>query len=205
MKRVTVLFLISGFFLLSCGGRMQNETTAAPPKTEPATKDTLRSDTGEAVSIAETRLPGSLPQRNFPIKDSTSFDNFEQTGIADNGFLKRIKFNPGHLDARNFRLNYTVPFSENFSSVVVTYQSGEHELFTTLITLSKEDTIIDRLEIAYDEIAESAFGKSSSIEKDKITVTDWNWMSEEKPVSESKTYVLQQDGKFKILPSAGNK
>src|SRR5690606_23529075 len=111
------------------------------------------------------------------------FENFEQIGMPDKGFLKRIKFNSERTDAKNFRLNYTIPFSKNFTSLVLTYQSGEYELFTTLITLGKEDQIIDRLDVAYDEIAESAFSKTSQIEKDKITVTDWNWISEENPVS----------------------
>ncbi|PRD54743.1 hypothetical protein C5749_15025 [Sphingobacterium gobiense] len=189
---------------MSCGNKTQKETKVPQPKTESAINDTVPSDTHEEVPSAAIRLLKTLPVRDLPITDSTRFDDFEKIGIPDNGFLKRIQFSPEHTDAKNFRLNYKIPFSENFTSAVVTYQSGEHELFTTLITLSKEDKIIDRLEIAYDEIAESAFGKSSSIEKDKITVTDWNWMSEENPVSENKTYILQQDGTFKTVPSAQN-
>lgn len=205
MKRLIVLFLISPFSLLSCNSKTLKEITAAHVKMESATRDSFPVGTSEEVSTAESHVLKKLPVRNFPITDSTRFENFEQTGTPDNGFLKRINFNPEHTDAKNFRLNYTIPFSKSFTSLVLTYQNGEHELFTTLITLSKEDEIIDRLEIAYDEIAESAFSRTSKIEKDKITVTDWNWMSGEKPVSESKTYILQQDGKFKLLPSAENK
>ncbi|GGG88930.1 hypothetical protein GCM10007415_23770 [Parapedobacter pyrenivorans] len=198
MKRLTVLFLIPPFFLVSCGNKTQKETRVAQPKTESAINDTVPSDTHEEVPSAAIRLLKTLPVRDLPITDSTRFDDFEKIGIPDNGFLKRIQFNPEHTDAKNFRLNYTIPFSENFTSLVITYQSGEHELFTTLITLSKEDKIIDSLEIAYDEIAESAFAKSSSIEKNKIIITDWNWMTGEPHVDERRTYAVQQNGKFEI-------
>lgn len=204
MKKLTVVFLISSFFLLSCGSKTQKEIKASQAKTEPSGKDRLPVGISEEVPTTEIHVLEKLPVRHFPVTDSTRFENFEQTGTPDTGFLKRIKFNPAQTNAKNFRLNYTIPFSNNFTSLVLTYQSGEHELFTTLITLSKEDIIIDRLDIAYDEIAESAFSKTSKIDKDRITVTDWNWMSEENPVSKIKTYILQQDGKFKLLPSAEN-
>ena len=137
-----------------------------------------------------------LNARHFPIMDSTNFDNFENSGEPDTqGFLKRIKFDPQCKDAMNFRLHYKIPFSENFTAIVVSYQCGENELFATLITVNKENRIVDKLDIAYDEVAESAFGKTSKIEKDKITVTSSNWM-EEKPIFKDETYVLEENGKF---------
>lgn len=163
-------------------------------------EDSVAAKPKEKSSTPKTDWLAALPVRHFPIIDSTSFDNFKKSGIPDNGFLKRIKFKPEHTDTTNFSLNYKIPFAENFTALVVTYQSGDNELFTTLITVSKGNKIIDRLDVAYDEVAESAFRKTSKIEKDNIVITAENWMSEE-PIFETKTYILQADGKFKMVQS----
>ncbi|TJZ61509.1 hypothetical protein FAZ15_09980 [Sphingobacterium olei] len=200
MKKLTILMLITAFLFPSCDSKTERKTTGTPPTQEGIAKDSSYTETNKGISNSETDLLARLPVRDLPIMDSTSFDNFEKYGIRDNGFLKRIKFDPRRKEANNFRLNYKIPLSENFTSVVISYQCGEHELFTTLITINKDNKIIDKLEIAYDEIAESAFGKTSKIEKDKIMVTSSNWMSEV-PVFETETYILEYNGKFKKIKS----
>lgn len=137
-----------------------------------------------------------LPLRNFPIEDSTNFENFERFGMRNSEFLRTINFDARRKDATNFRFNYRIPFSEIFASIVITYQCGENELFTTLVTLNKENKIIDRLTIAYDEVAESAFRKTSRIDKRKIVVTSSNWMSGE-PIMETETFIVEKSGKFR--------
>lgn len=197
MKNITTLFLTL-LLLAACGRKTEKKTRGTSTTIENTLKDSIHSQTNKEISTTEPDWLAALPLRDLPITDSTSFDNFEKIGMPDNGFLKRIKFDPRRKDANNFRLNYKIPFSANFTSVVISYQLGEHELFATLITVSKENKIIDRLEIAYDEVAESAFGKTSKIEKDKIVVTSSNWMSEE-PIFETESYLLQNDGKFKKI------
>lgn len=140
----------------------------------------------------------NIPSKNFPIIDSTNFDNFKKNGTPNNGILKQFKLKTKKEDLKNFRINYRIPFSENFTTITITYQSGDHELFTSLITVNYKCEIIDMLEIAYDEIAESAFQKTSRIDKDKIIVTNWNWMSGE-PITENETYILQNNGKLKEI------
>lgn len=194
MKNTTAIFLISPLFFMACDIKTGNKTKSTI--TQDISKDGIPANTKKEITYKEPNLIATVPVRHFPITDSTSFDDFEKSGVPDTGILKRIKFDPRRKDATNFRLNYQIPFSDNFISVVVTYQCGEHELFTTLITINKEYTIIDKLEIAYDEVAESAFGKTSTIEKDKIVVTSANWMGEQ-PVFETETYILTSDGKFK--------
>ncbi|WP_454880805.1 hypothetical protein [Sphingobacterium detergens] len=193
MKKLTTLFLITAFLFYACDSKTEKKAT------ESVAKDSIPAKVDKEIPIAKTNLLANLPIRNFPITDSTTFDNFEKSGIRDNGFLKSIKFDPRRKDATNFRLNYKIPFSENFTSVVITYRGGENELFTILLTVDKNDKIIDKLEIAYDEIAESAFGKTSKIEKDKIVVTNSNWMIEEKPIFKDETYVLDKTGKFEKM------
>lgn len=204
MKKLITLFLVTAFLFTACDSKTGKKTTEKLQTPEGIAKDSIHINTNKAISNAATSLLATLPVRHFPITDSTNFDNFEKYGMPDKGFLNRIKFKPEHTDARNFRLNYKIPFSEKFTAAVVTYQSGDHELFTLLITLSPKNKIIDRLEIAYDEVAESAFRKTSKIEKDKIVVTSSNWMNEE-PIFETETYILQSNGKFKIVQAGTNK
>lgn len=196
MKKL-VLFSIIVFLFQSCGNGTEQKIAE---KTQQITKIA----TQYSMPVFKTDLLKNIPVKKFPITDSTNFDNFEKIGIPDNGFLKQIKFKTQKEHTKNDRINYIVPFSENFSSIVVTYQNGDHELFTALITVNKENQIIDMLDIAYDEIAESAFQKTSKIDKDKIAVTEWNWMSEE-PVTETQIYILQSKGKFQLLQSNKNK
>ncbi|WP_114790768.1 hypothetical protein U0035_20315 [Niabella yanshanensis] len=184
------MFLITAFFFQACGSQKEKSPIST---TQDISKDNIPIKTNKEISPGPTT---TLPLRHFPVTDSTSFDDFEKSGIPDTGFLKRINFDPRRKDANNFRLNYQLPFSDSFTSVVISYQCGENELFTTLVTINKDNKIIDKLEIAYDEVAESAFGKTSKIEKDKIVVTSSNWMSEP-PMFETETYILTNDGKFK--------
>ena len=82
--------------------------------------------------------------------------------------------------------------------MVISYYQGEHELFTTLLNIGKNDQIIDQLNIAYDEIAESAFRKTSSIDQNRIVVEDWNYMTDE-PTKTLTTYRISKEGKFKLI------
>lgn len=199
MVKFTTILLVAAYFLSSCSDKSQKVNRLSQTKTESAIENAVLADTAQEIPPTSIQLLKTLPVRNFPITDSTDFDNFNQIGIPDNGFLKRIQFNPEHTEANYFRLNYKIPFSENFTSLVITYQRGEHELISMLLTVSKEEKIIDSLEISYDEIAESAFSKSSTIEKNKITVTDWNSMSGDEPISETHSYKVNSKGTFEKI------
>lgn len=139
MVKFTTILLIAAYFLSSCNGKSQKENRKSQTKAESTIKNDVLADTAQEIPPTSIQLLKTLPVRNFPITDSTGFDNFKQIGIPDNGFLKRIQFNPEHTEAKKFRLNYNIPFSENFTSLVITYQQGEHELITMLLTVSKEE------------------------------------------------------------------
>src|SRR5690606_7668379 len=139
-----------------------------------------------------------LPVKHFPITDSTNFDNFEPLGEPDVDFLSKIKAHTGSEEISHVGLNYSIPSASKFTSVVVTYQNGEHELITSWVTLDDKNNIIDKLDIAYDEIAESAFRTISVINKDSIWVTHWNFMGEV-PIEEREAFALQSNGKFQRI------
>ncbi|MCS4224549.1 hypothetical protein [Sphingobacterium sp. BIGb0165] len=198
MQKLFTLLLITVFFFLGCDSKTEKKTTKIPLITKSIGDDDALIEKDKEIFNYDLDLLAQLPLRDLPIIDSTTFDNVEKSGVYDTGFLKRIKFDPGCNDATDFRLKYKIPFSEGFTSIVVSHQCGEHELFATLITVDKKYKIIDKLQIAYDEIAESAFGKRSQVEKEKIVITSTNWMNEE-PIFETETYVLQNNGKFKKM------
>lgn len=146
----------------------------------------------------------NIPTRSFPIVDSTNFDNYkDQDGLENNLFVNETGFQKKNPDAENIRLRYLLRFSDQYYSTVISYRNGEHEMFTTLINTTKDKKIIDQLPIAYDEIAESAFRKTSTMDQNKIVVEDWNYMNEE-PTKETSTYQISKEGNFIIIPKVKN-
>ncbi|CEN50476.1 hypothetical protein [Capnocytophaga canis] len=110
-----------------------------------------------------------FPTVSFPKKEQTNADNYD--------LLPALSANQARLllsglfpDAENFKRVYSVPFSDDFTSVAVAFQQGEHEFSTILFNLDKNNQIIDYLLIAYDEIAESAVFTESVLNKDSIVV-----------------------------------
>ncbi|MFK8269726.1 hypothetical protein [Capnocytophaga stomatis] len=110
-----------------------------------------------------------FPTVSFPKKEQTNADNYD--------LLPALSANQARLllsglfpDTENFKRVYSVPFSDDFTSVVVAFQQGEHQFSTILFNLDKNNQIIDYLLIAYDEIAESAVFTESILNKDSIVV-----------------------------------
>lgn len=140
-----------------------------------------------------------IPTQNLPFIDSTNFDNYQdEDGIKNDLFIQEIGFHKITPGAENIRLRYRLRFSDQFYSAVITYRRGEHELFTVLVNINENKKMIDHDEIAYDEIAESAFKKISTINRNKITVEDWNYMSEV-PIKKTTFSQISKEGKFNTL------
>lgn len=204
MKKIVIVLTIAGCLgLLSCNNGEKQRTAGAKETNTELTKTDVTEGVLEQIGDKsndnqEEAVLKNLPVRNFVITDSTNFDNYQEQGIADDVFIKKIKFKTSNSTAEHFRLRYKVPFSENFNAVVITYRDGEHELFTTLVSLDKSGNIIDQLDIAYDEIAESAFSKIGKLEKDRISIQSWNYMNEV-PTHEESIFAVLESGKFKHL------
>ena len=197
MRTLPILLLLTAGLFQFCDNKSKLKTAQTKQQAAVETEK-LEHNRINRIDSADKELLQSLPIMEVPLIDSTNFDNFERIGVPDNGFLKRAGLKTSEAEAKNFRLNYHIPFSTSFATVAITYQSGDHELFTALLTLDNQRKVIDRLVIAYDEIAESAFRKTSEIQNDIVVVTSANWM-EAAPVYEFETYVLQPDGTFKKL------
>lgn len=186
--------LLVVFIMVSC--TKDNHTFKEDNKIVHETSLTLNEELIEDESFQS--FP-KIPTKSFPIVDSTNFDNYkDQDGIKDDLFIQQIEFQKNNPDAENIRLRYRINSSDHYYSAVISYRKGEHELFTTLVNIKENKKIIDQLDIAYDEIAESAFRKTSSMNQNKITIEDWNYFSEE-PIKEIANYLVKEDGTFKLI------
>lgn len=123
------------------------------------------------------------PYKALPLIDSTNFNNVNSTKdltAQQKDFL--------HLDTilgENYsdilqspQISYRINLSENFSTVVITYELGEHELFSTLINYDTNFKPIAWKDIAYDEIAEGLIRKQSKIYKDSIVISQISYFDE---------------------------
>ena len=80
--------------------------------------------------------------------------------------------------------------------MVVITMAIENEMKTYLISYRKNDhQLIDKLMIAYDEIAESMSRTESKILSDEVVVTSYNFWGEEPEIT-VKNYRIEKTGKF---------
>ncbi|MGV6944142.1 hypothetical protein [Sphingobacterium kyonggiense] len=176
---------------MSCNQQNEKTNTNKPEQEE------VVAEKQEEVKNTNNTIPEleELSLKEFPFVDSTNFDNDDNKGIKDADLLKRIRFDVEDVNLKQVRLRYKLNYSPNYYSVVLTYPLGEHELITTLFNINKRGKILDFLDIAYDEIAESAFRKESLLKKNEVILTDWNYMSEE-PTKTVTRYSINEQGKF---------
>lgn len=185
MKNIVILLSL---FLLTACGNSNAKKAQQKIKLDVVSDTTVVSKEGGSLSRIEELFVNPLP-----FTDSTNFDNF---GFANKLTLEQIKalnLDKQFRDINNFYLNYRVVLSEEFFSTVISYQKGEHELYTVLVNYDHNGNIINTLDIAYDEIAESVFRKTSTINRDKVIVESVSSWEEEEDSQES-TYIIGKDG-----------
>ncbi len=145
------------------------------------------------VNTSEETL-GNLKTLKLPVTDSTNFDNYRQLNrISDKEILK-LGLRNLDSNAEEFFSNYKVSISDSFKSIVITTKT-EFEMKTFLVNINSDSQIIDKLQISYDEIAESAFTSVGKITKNKIVIENYNFMSEV-PDKNIEVYYIDKSGKF---------
>ncbi|MCT1524364.1 hypothetical protein [Sphingobacterium hotanense] len=182
------------FILLSCQSGQKPQEIKDTARTLPKLDTNVRDIPQEgAVAIDLT----AIPEKSLPYTDSTNFDNYKNDGISDPALVKALKFEGEFQSEQDVRIRYHLKFSDDITGLVMTYPVGEHELNTTLLLLDTALKIIDQMDIAYDEIAESAIREISLIEKEKLSIAHWNYFPDV-PTVETKVYQIRKDGK--LLP-----
>ncbi|UYZ69237.1 hypothetical protein LP090_09060 [Moraxella bovis] len=139
----------------------------------------------------------TIPQKPLPLEVAIDFDNYEQfTHLNKN----QAKFFAGlYPTAKEIVILGKVSYNPNTTSLIMTFSNteNEHELITHLINIDKNGNIIDTLNIAYDEIAESWSKTTSALQKEQITVTDFH---DGDPTQEN-SYKIDDKGYFYLVDS----
>lgn len=177
--KIASLFLAA--FLLaavSCTPKKKNSSTEATRKIDGYVQD--------------------IPTKMLPLRDSTNFDTFSFAHKLSEEQIAELKLRTRYKDAAGFAFNYKINLSDTYTALVICRQQGDFELFSTLITYDKDYAIIDALDIAYDEIAESLIRKESDLSATRIIVETITYEGDE-PTVEKQTYTIQPNGKIKLM------
>lgn len=149
----------------------------------------------EGVKPSKPDLLATVPFKKLPVTDSTSFDNFNGEDKLSPKLVSKLQLKSIDPNFKSFHSRYRIALSNDVDMMVVTL-SAENEMKTFLISYSKKDyQLIDKVQIAYDEIAESAFSAIGKISNKEVVVKNYNYMGDE-PVIEVKKYKIEQSGKF---------
>lgn len=178
-----ILAAILSSFFLSCNESSDSERRAEllkdPEGTQPAKPDLL----------------ATVPFKKVPVVDSTNFDNFNGKDPLSEKLVSQLQLKSLDPNVKHFYAGYRISFTTAVDLMAVT-APAENEMKTFLVSYAKDDyKVIDKVVIAYDEIAESAFSSIGKVSKNEITVTNYNYMTDE-PVIETLKYRIEQSGKF---------
>jgi len=135
----------------------------------------------------------NIPERQIPLTDSTNFENFSSNKILNQSQLDLIQIKKIAENPENVVAHYQLKLSKNFKTFVFTYNRGEMELFSTLVNYDNNYNFISKLDIAYDETAESWFRTESKINSKEIVVNEMSY-TEELEKSKKTDYKIQENG-----------
>lgn len=144
-----------------------------------------------------------LPLKKLPLSESTSFDSFIEEedikNINPEVFSLPLVYKKWYEKEYNFKAisGYRVNFSKDFHSAILTVKKGDHEMETTLINYNLEGKIIDFKLIAYDEIAEGISQKTTTLEKNFVTIIDKTDLEE--TVIQISKFHINASGEFNIV------
>ena len=173
------VILLTAVLFFSCGNKKQERPANLEQiEIESSKEDGLESDVLSNEETFEFAI-AEVIIKPLPVDDSTNFDDFDFANKLMQSQVRALKLDTTFDNVDEFYLSYRVDLSENFISLIINYLMGEHELFTALINYDSEFNIISSLDIAYDEIAESAFRKTSTIDTQKIIVVATNHFENE--------------------------
>lgn len=133
--------------------------------------------------------------KSTPLKDSTNFNNFKSNNLLLKEQVELLQLNKKTKEGVSFKINYRINLSDRFHTIVISYKLGDNELYTVLINYDENYKIIDSIEIAFDEIAESFLRKESKITKSEIKIKDCDSSSGETKFKIS-IYKIQPNGKL---------
>lgn len=186
MKHFQLIFLLLFTFINSCNQKVEfNKPTEIDTTVQ---SNDNKSFNGSFISLKNIEI------KKFPIYDSTNFDNFKEIKKLNKEFIEKLALKKIEPNSEDFQINYQVKYSDSFKTLIITAQL-ENELRTFLINYDLQYKMIDNIEIAYDEIAESILSTKSVLTLNEIKIEE---ISEEDELSTTtiSKYSLSKSGKI---------
>ena len=185
IDKIGILLILA--FLCSCQNNTKVEET---PQIESETP----TDTVVEVPVNnQFTFLENVPERKFPLIDSTNFNNFSSNKILNQNQLDLIQIKKIAENPENVVAHYQIKLSKNFKTFVFTYNRGEMELFSTLVNYDNDYHFVSKLDISYDETAESWFRTESEINGNQIIVNEMNYTEETEKTTKT-VYKIQENG-----------
>lgn len=201
MKTIYYIVALSLVLLLgtACGNRKSADTSAQLSEVvfddiEPILPEGME-DISEAPAF---RIPANVQYREYPFRDSTNFDNYPKTCVElSPAEIEEMSLEELIPEGTGFMRNYAIELPGGYKGIAISYHLSDMELYTTLFSC-KDGKFIDKLNVAFDEVAESWFRKESNIYEDHIVVYDYNYIEEPAEVTETE-YHVNSDGTFVVV------
>lgn len=203
----TLFAIIFGITIVSCNKKAPKKENSEKTEIAVQKKEQPTKSTPEKVKKLSSEWDFmNVDVENFPVAEETSFDTYDESYRENHPDgkvytklskeqVRKLGLEKWLQNASDVSVNYELPYSTDFKTFVFTYQEGEMELRTKMVTFDKNFKKIDELEIAYDEIAESWMWTKSEIDKNQITVTEYNESSGETETTKT-IYQINKQGKF---------
>lgn len=176
-----IFLVVISTVLFSCKDSSSKESQDST-KTDKSVDKEISATAGNTRSEQYSFLSEYL-DKPLPLIDSTNFNNIKATKeltVQQTELLHLDKIlGENYSDViQSIQISYRLNLSDNFSTIVMSYELGEHELLSTLINYDDDFKPIAWKEIAYDEIAEGLIRKQGNLYKDSIIVGRINYFDE---------------------------
>ena len=174
--------------LVSCNSNESSSDTKSERRAE-----LLKDPEGAKKTTPD--LLAAVPFKKLPVTDTTNFDNFDGENKLSKELISKLHLKSLAADYETLHTRYRLALSMDIDLVVVTVTS-ETEMKTYLVSHTKDDyTVIDKVLISYDEIAESMSRTEGKLTADEVVVTNYSDWGEAPQVTVKK-YRIESSGKF---------
>jgi hypothetical protein len=149
----------------------------------------------ESTQKTKPDLYATVPFRKIPVTDTSNFDNFNGENPLSKKLISKLHLKSLGEDYETLHARYRLAFSTDIDLAVITVLA-ESEMKTYLISYRKKEyQLLDKVQISYDEIAESMTRMEGKITANEVVTTHYNYWNE-KPEIEVKRYRIEKSGKF---------
>ena len=138
----------------------------------------------------------TLQQKAAPCFEQLKFETYEhKRAFSDEDILAfQLDSIIENYEEKLVMPAYSIELSADFRSLVIYTEENEHEIKATLINYTNDNEFIDKLNVSYDEIAESAYSFESEIASGSVLTTSFTTWDE--TIIEKEKYLITEAGYF---------